>query len=193
MRASPPFTVTGLVLAGGRGSRLGGTNKGWRDHRGATLSRLAIERLQPQVDEVLISANRNLARYRALGAAVVADDPAHGDFAGPHAGFLAELRAAHCPWLAVVPCDAPAAPRDIVLRLKRGTDNGSPAAVACADGCIQPLFCLLHRDVLSSLQVFLDSGEHKVARWLEQVGAVSVPFDDPRGFANVNTPVALSA
>jgi molybdenum cofactor guanylyltransferase len=185
--AVPAFDVTGLVLAGGRGARLGGADKGWVEYRGAPLIRRAIDRLQPQVDTLLVSANRNRARYEGLGLTVVSDDPAHGEFAGPLAGILAGLRATRTRWLAVMPCDAPNAPADFVQRLKGGAPPGTRAAVAFARDRIEPLFCLLDRDLAVSLQAFLDAGEHKVATWLAQAGAVAVPFDDAAAFTNINT------
>ena len=110
--------ITGLVLAGGRGQRLGGVDKGLQPWHGRALVDHAIERLAPQVAEVMISANRNAADYASRGARVLAD--AHGDFRGPLAGMLAGLRAAATPWLAVVPCDSPRLPIDLVERLARG-------------------------------------------------------------------------
>jgi molybdopterin-guanine dinucleotide biosynthesis protein A len=164
---------------------MGGADKGWIEYRGTPLIQLALQRLQPQVDETLISANRNLARYRSLGVLALPDDPSNGEFAGPLAGILVGLRAAHSPWLAVIPCDAPNAPEDLVRRLQRGVAGGV-AAVAHADGRMQPLFCLLHRDLVPSLAAFVAQGERKVALWLDQVRATHVPFDDTRAFINVN-------
>lgn len=193
MSAAPASNVAGLILAGGRGVRMGGADKGWVDYRGTPLIRYAIDRLRPQVDALLVSANRNVERYQALGLAVVRDDAGHGEFAGPLAGILAGLRAMQSTWLVVVPCDAPAAPPDLVQRLHGATASGARAAVVLADGRMQPLFCLLARDLAPSLQAFLDAGGRKVAAWLEQTGAATVQFDDAAAFANINAPTDLPA
>jgi len=166
---------------------MGGADKGWIEYRGTPLIQHAVQRLQPQVDEMLISANRNLARYRSLGVPALPDDPVNGEFAGPLAGILVGLRSAHSPWLAVTPCDAPNVPEDLVRRLQRGVEGGG-AAVAHANGQIQPLFCLLHQDLLPSLAAFLARDQRKVALWLDQVNATHVPFEDARAFINVNSP-----
>lgn len=184
--------VSGLVLAGGRGSRLAGADKGWIEYRGQPLIRHAVDRLAPQVGEVIVSANRNLEQYRSLGLPVVADAPSSGDFSGPLAGILAGMLLARSPWLAVVPCDAPHAPPDLVSRLRNAMTADSVAAVVEVHGRMEPLFCLVRRDQASSLAAFLAAGRRKVASWLEQIGAVRVPFEDPTSFANLNTPADLA-
>lgn len=187
MQPASSLSVSGLVLAGGKGDRVGGVDKGWLPYDGAPLIEHATRRLRPQVAQLLISANRNLDRYRALGAAVVADDPRHGAFAGPMAGIHAALLVATTPWLVVVPCDAPRLALDLVLRLGSGTATG-PAAVAYLQGRMQPAFCLVHRDLADSLDAFLERGERKLARWLQFVGAAAVHFEDSAAFANFNLP-----
>lgn len=181
--------VTGLILAGGRGARMGGRDKGWVTYRGRPLIEHAIERLRPQVQALAISANRNLDAYRALGVPVIADDPEFGAYAGPLAGILAGLRSVGDGWLAVVPCDAPALPRDLVGRLRSA--NGP--AVAFAAARVQPLFCLLPTDCAPSLAAYLKRGGRKVEAWLDEVGVARVAFDDPAEFANLNTPQDLVA
>lgn len=190
MPAADPPLVTGLILAGGRGSRMGGADKGWVDYRGKPLVEHTIERLRPQVDELLISANRSLDRYRSLGTTTVQDDATFGEFAGPLAGMHAVLRVLHTPWLVVVPCDAPHLPADLVQRLRTGA-GPARAAVASAAGRLQPLFCLLHRDLFDSLTTFLAEGERKVERWLARVQASAVRFEDAAAFVNFNTPSDL--
>jgi len=185
--------ITGLILAGGRGSRMGGLDKGWVPFRGSALIRHAMERFSPQVASVLISANRNLERYRELGAEVVADDAGRfGEFAGPLAGVLQAMRAAHAPWLAVVPCDAPMLPLDLVARLA-GAVGDAAAAAAWAGGRVQPLFCLLRSGLAERLDSALQSGMRRSSDFLESVGAIAVHFESDREFANLNTQSDLLA
>lgn len=184
--------VTGIVLAGGRGSRMGGVDKGLQVYRGRPLVQHAIDRLRPQVEQLLISANRNLPEYARLGACVHADaDPG---FAGPLAGFAAGL--AHCTtaWLATVPCDSPALPLDLVARLHDGAlAHGADLAVAAAPeeeggSCrVQPVFCLVHRRLLPDLASYLKDGERRVGAWIERHRSVRVRFDAPEAFRNINT------
>lgn len=185
----PDSTVTGLILAGGRGSRLAGRDKGWVEYRGRPLIETVLARLRPQVDAVVISANRNLDAYRALGVQVIADDPEFGPFAGPLAGILAALRGAPGEWLAVVPCDAPRLAPDLVARLSAARGP----AVAFAAGRVQPLFCLLASACADSLAAYLARGGRKAETWLAEIGAAPVAFDDAQAFANVNTPQDLAA
>lgn len=179
--------ITGLILAGGRGSRMGGLDKGWVPFGGSALIRHVLERFSPQVASVLISANRNLERYRELGVEVVADDSARfGEYAGPLAGVLQAMRAARAPWLAVVPCDAPALPLDLVARLA-GEVGDAAAAAACGGGRVQPLFCLLRCGLAERLDRALQSGMRRPSDFLESVGATAVQFESDREFANLNT------
>jgi molybdopterin-guanine dinucleotide biosynthesis protein A len=199
--------ISGLVLAGGRGQRFGGADKGWIDYDGRALIEIACERLRPQVSALLISANRHLDRYAAL-APVVRDDagvdvpapastdprssPAPVPFDGPLAGILAALASCRTPWLAVVPCDAPRFPLDLVPRLAAAVGDAA-AACACADGRVQPLFALLHRRLHGALAGALARGERRVLAWLDAVEAVHVDFADAAAFANLNTPAELAA
>jgi molybdopterin-guanine dinucleotide biosynthesis protein A len=190
--------ITGLVLAGGRGLRMGGADKGLQGFQGTPLALHALQRLRPQVGHVLINANRHADAYSALGAPVVAD--ASADFAGPMAGVLAGL--AHCatPWLLVVPCDAPWFPLDLASRLAAAAAReGAKAAVAQnrdAQGQpqLQPVFCLVHASLQGSLQAWLDGGGRKARSWLEAQHAAMEMFDGPgdaQAFFNANTPADL--
>ena len=188
--------ITGLVLAGGRGQRLGGVDKGLQPWHGRALVDHAIERLAPQVAEVMISANRNAADYASRGARVLAD--AHGDFRGPLAGMLAGLRAAATPWLAVVPCDSPRLPIDLVERLARGLADRDGAVVqrdlGAAGVRLEPVCCLLSTSLADDLARYLDAGERKVEAWLAR-HAAPVRFDRPddaAAFTNINTPDDLA-
>lgn len=194
-----PQDITGLILAGGRGSRMGGLDKGLQTFHGTPLALHALRRLQPQVGQVMINANRNLDAYAALGVPVYPDEVA--DYAGPLAGFLSGL--AHCatPYLMTVPCDSPCFPTDLVPRLARALESAqADIAVATApdkdaEGRVelrpQPVFCLLRSSLHASLLDYTRDGGRKVGAWTAQHRSVQVPFnapgDDPLAFANVNT------
>jgi molybdopterin-guanine dinucleotide biosynthesis protein A len=185
--------ITGLILAGGRGLRMGGLDKGWIELRGRPLVQHVLQRFAPQVGTLLISANRSLERYRALGVEVVVDDAGRfGEFAGPLAGMLQAMKAARTPWLAVAPCDAPSVPLDLVARLAEAAGDARACAAWCGDR-IQPVFCLLRTDLRAELEDALACGMRKPADFLETVGAVPVPFEDDQGFANLNTQADLPA
>lgn len=188
--------IAGLVLAGGRGQRLGGIDKGLQHWHGRALVDHAIARLAPQVGEVMISANRNAADYASRGLRVLAD--ARDDFPGPLAGILAGLRAASTPWLAVVPCDSPRLPADLVERLAQGLDGRSGAVVqrdlGAAGVRLEPVCCLLSTALGEDLAGYLDGGGRKVEAWLSR-HATPVRFDratDVAAFANINTPDDLA-
>jgi len=183
--------ITGLVLAGGRGSRMDGLDKGLQPYRAATLAWHALRRLQPQVGRAMISANRHLEVYRSYGVPVWPDTLP--DYPGPLAGFLCGL--AHCetPWLVCVPCDTPDWPGDLVERLAAGT-AAADAEVALpvvrdADGRArpQPAFCLLRRSLHDDLAGYLQSGGRKIGEWARRRRCVEVPFPDAGDFHNLNT------
>jgi molybdenum cofactor guanylyltransferase len=187
--------ITGLVLAGGRGSRMGGVDKGLQNFNGMPLALHTLMRLQPQVSEMMVNANRNLAAYEAFGAPVWPDVLA--DYAGPLAGFLTGLERCETPWLATVPCDTPLFPTDLVARLAQAADQGNAeiamAAAREEDGQLrpQPVFCLIRVELLESLVRFTHGGGRKIDAWTAQHRTAIVPFDvpgdDPRAFFNANT------
>jgi molybdopterin-guanine dinucleotide biosynthesis protein A len=186
----PVHDITGLVLAGGRGSRMGGVDKGLQNHLGMPLALHALLRLSPQVGAAMINANRNLAAYEAMGVAVWPD--ALPDYPGPLAGLLAGLERCETPWLVTVPCDTPNFPLDLVERLAAAADDaGAEIAMATTreDGAMQPqpVFCLVKASLLESLVAFLHSGERKIDRWAGAQRQVQVPFDDADAFFNANT------
>ena len=182
--------ITALVLAGGRGSRMGGLDKGLQTYRGMPLAMHALLRIAPQVGQVLINANRNLAAYESFGVPVWPD--ALPDFAGPLAGFLTGLERCETAYLATVPCDSPLFPEALVPRLA-GALAAADAEIAVAsceeDGVLraQPVFCLMKSTLLESLVRFTNEGGRKIDRWTAQHACVQVPFADARAFFNANT------
>ncbi len=184
---SPPIRsadITGLVLAGGRATRMGGRDKGLLELLGEPLAARALRRLRPQVGTLLLNANRHLDAYAALGVPLCPDRPGHA-FAGPLAGLEAGLDACRTPWLLAVPCDGPLLPDDLAARLA-GAVGAAPAAIARAGGRRQPVFCLLRRTQLDALRDFLDRGGAKVDAFTSAIGAVEVDFDNAGAFVNVN-------
>jgi molybdenum cofactor guanylyltransferase len=187
-------SITGLILAGGQGARMGGADKGLIELHGLPLVEHVLGRLAPQVGSVMISANRNLDRYRQLVPRVVGDAaPSAERFAGPLAGIHAGLAHAPTAWVAVVPCDAPQLPRTLVARLADAVNNrGVTAACARVDGRQQSVFCLLSTSLVESLSRHIEGGGRAAHGWLAEVGAIAVDFDDPLAFRNVNTVDELS-
>jgi molybdopterin-guanine dinucleotide biosynthesis protein A len=209
--------VCGVVLAGGEGRRVGGVDKGLLKLNGEPLARLALERLRPQVDQWLISANRHLDVYAAWGAEVCVDstssdvgsrtDPHAGPqsqphaasdadrYVGPLAGFLAAEARSRCDWLATVPCDVPTFPRDLVARLAQHAHQTQARLVQAAvveDGRVrpQPVFSLWHRSLAPGLRDFVAAGGRKVGAWAESCGRSLLVFDAPdasSAFFNINT------
>lgn len=190
--------ITGLILAGGRGSRMGGIDKGLQNFRGLPLALQTLMRLQVQslpLQEVLINANRNLSAYESLGVPVWPDSI--DGFAGPLAGFLTGLERCETPLLLTVPCDTPLFPLDLVERLVQAMDaQDADMAMAAApedDGAVrpQPVFCLIKIDLLESLVKFTQGGGRKIDAWTGQHRCAIVPFDlpgdSPQAFANANT------
>lgn len=179
--------VTGVVLAGGQGSRMGGVDKGLEPFRGKPMVAHVIERLAPQVAELLINANRNAEAYAGFGFRVIADEIA--GFAGPLAGFERGLAHASGELVITVPCDSPFLPRDLVARLHDALQAaGAQLAVAKTGDRAHPVFSLMRRDVHPSLRDFLGSGQRKIDKWYAALKVVEVAFDDePEAFLNINT------
>lgn len=186
--------ITGLILAGGRGSRMGGVDKGLQNHQGMALAMHALLRLAPQVGAMLVNANRNLSAYESFGAPVWPDTLP--DYAGPLAGFLTGLEHCETPYLVTVPCDSPLFPLDFVQRLAQAleAEDADIAMVGTRDPAdptaalqAQPVFCLMKTELIESLVRFTQSGQHKIDKWAAQHRRVLVPFDDAQAFANANT------
>ncbi|MDZ7652316.1 MAG: molybdenum cofactor guanylyltransferase MobA [Burkholderiaceae bacterium] len=185
--------ITGLVLAGGRGLRMGGIDKGLATWRGEPLVSHVLRRLRPQVVQVAISANRNFEAYRALAPVIADPDPTA--FAGPLTGVLAALRAVQTDWLAVVPCDLPMLPADTVTRLAAalGAHADTRAAYAAPAGQTHSLVCLLHRSLATVLERFVADGGQRVRAAYPALGALAVPFADAQAFINLNATADLQA
>lgn len=190
--------ITGLVLAGGRGTRMGGTDKGLQNFHGLPLALQTLMRLQLQslpLHEVMINANRNLAAYESLGVPVWPDSI--DGFAGPLAGFMTGLERCETPLLLTVPCDSPLFPLDLLERMWQAMQSQDAdlamAAAPEADGTVrpQPVFCLLKTELLESLVKFTQGGGRKIDAWTAQHHCALVPFDlpgdSPHAFANANT------
>jgi len=185
--------ITAVILAGGRGHRLDGMDKGLLPFRGRPLIDHVIDIIQPQVGALIISANRHRERYAAWGSPVMADS--EPDFSGPLAGISHVLEKITTPYLLVVPCDMPFLPKELTARLAQALlmDNAQ-AALARGAGRLQPLCVLLRHDVAGDLHRFRASGDAKVARWLLGLRHVVVDFyDRPASFHNINTPSDLMA
>ena len=187
--------ITGLVLAGGRGSRMGGVDKGLQNHLGMPLALHALMRLTPQVGHLMINANRNLGAYDSMGVPVWPDAGAAAggsDYPGPLAGFLAGLEHCETPYLLTVPCDSPNFPADLAQRLAQAlvTEQAEVAiAATLEDGRVQPqpVFCLMSSALLESLVAYTHAGHAKIDRWTALHRCATVVFEDGAAFANANT------
>ncbi|MGY8903353.1 MAG: molybdenum cofactor guanylyltransferase MobA [Burkholderiales bacterium] len=191
--------ITGIVLAGGRGARMGGADKGMQNFNGTPLALHTLMRLQPQVGQVMVNANRNLAAYESFGVPVWPDTLS--DYAGPLAGFLTGLERCETPYLLTVPCDTPLFPQDLAERLMQAleaqdADIAMPTALETTAGGStslrpQPVFCLLRAELLESLVAFTHGGGRKIDAWTAQHRVALVAFDAPgdsaTAFANANT------
>jgi molybdopterin-guanine dinucleotide biosynthesis protein A len=170
----PGVSLTGLILAGGQGSRMGGRDKGLVAYRGRPLIDHVIERIAPQVDELLISANRNLDDYARRGYRIVTDTLP--DFQGPLAGVLAGLRVASHEWVLTAPCDMPHLPGDLAARLLAATQGHS--IVVAEDGVrTHPAVMLIHTGLVDELAAYLQDGKRSVHGFQESAGFITVNFD----------------
>ncbi len=193
------LSMTGLILAGGRGARMGGIDKGLQNFNGTPLTLHTLMRLQMQeaepLSQIMVVANRNLSAYESFGVQVWPDST--DGFAGPLAGFLTGLERCETDLLLTVPCDSPLFPLNLAQSLLDAlVSEEAEIAVAAAreeDGSVraQPVFCLMRVNLLESLVKFMQSGGHKIDAWTALHKTVLVPFDtadvDPRAFFNANT------
>lgn len=182
--------VTGVVLAGGKASRMGGKDKGLLELNGMPLWQHVAQRLAPQVAEMVISANRNLAIYRASGLPVITDSLT--DFPGPLAGILSVIQQREGEWFLFCPCDTPHIPRDLAMRLQAQRQH-APAVWVHDGERDHPAIALIHRNIVPALQDYLARGERRVMVFMRQIGGHAVDFADVKdAFANVNTPEDLA-
>jgi molybdenum cofactor guanylyltransferase len=179
--------ITGIILAGGQGRRMGSVDKGLQTLRGKPMVQWVLARYAPQVDEMLINANQNIKHYQALGHAVIPDEI--GDFAGPLAGLHRGLSAAQHDLVATVPCDSPFLPLDLITRLYAAlSEQQADLAVARTGDQPHPVFCLTRKSVLPGLTAFLQSGGRKIDAWYAALKVAEVRFDDEAdAFSNINT------
>jgi molybdenum cofactor guanylyltransferase len=193
MSLSPPAAgrhedVTGVVLAGGRATRMGGVDKGLVPVNGQPMIQWVIDVLRPQVADLFVNANRNLEQYREFGFPVI--DDGDREYRGPLAGIASGLRAADTRYVAFAPCDSPLVCGDLVTRLRAALSRDNRRIAVAYDGeRLQPVFALLERGLLDDLMRYLDSGGRKIDRWYAEHGYAQADFSDVAdSFANINAP-----
>ena len=188
-----PLKITALILAGGRGSRMGSVDKGLQLFAGKPMVAHVLERIAPQADEIIINANRSINEYAAFGHRVITD--AIDGFAGPLAGLHAGLTQVTTPLIVTAPCDSPFLPMDLVARLLLAMEKEhADLAVAKTFDQVHPVFCLVKRDMEPHLRAFLETGQRKIDKWYATLNVVEVQFDDQEAaFANINTEDELRA
>lgn len=185
MKDTDRLKITGIVLAGGQGRRMGGVDKGLQLLNGRPMIAHVIERLAPQVEDIVINANQNREAYAAFGHPVVPD--AIEGYAGPLAGLHAGLQAATQALVVTVPCDSPFLPADLVARLASALGDND-LAVAKTGAQAHPVFALVRRTLLAHLAAYLAGGGRKIDAWYASLNVVEVAFDDEAdAFSNINT------
>lgn len=179
--------ISSIILSGGRATRMNGVDKGLVPLQNKPMVQHVIANLTPQVEEIFINANREIEAYQAFGYEVLQDE--NKDFIGPLAGFLLGLKHAKHEYVLTVPCDSPLLPLDLAQRLYNGmAEAHADIAVASSDGDTHPVFCLMKKSVLPSLQAFLENGERKVSAWQKSQQYIEVDFSDcNEAFTNLNT------
>jgi len=191
-------SITGLILAGGRGQRFNDQDKGLIPYKGSTLAEHAIARLAPRVNTVLLSVNRNLDYYNSLNVSCIEDD--FSDYPGPLAGIHTALKQISTEWLVTVACDTPCFPLNYVEKLSASllcsksnptsnlaSNSQSLLAVARNENRLQNVFILVHKNLFESLNTFLNDGERKAKIWIEQNNPTLVDFTQQHAFSNINT------
>lgn len=182
--------ITGAILAGGRGSRMGGVDKGMQQFRGRPMVSHVVERFRPQVGRLLINTNQNPERYREFGVPVWPDEIS--GFPGPLAGLHTALIHCETDYLAAVPCDSPFLPADLVQRLAQAMDAEDAEVAVAVTGTEQPwqrqpVFCLLKRSLAPHLEQYVRDGGRKVDQWFSSFRVAEVHFSDEDAFRNINT------
>lgn len=186
------MSISTIILAGGRATRMGGIDKGQVLLQQKSLIAHVIERLSPQVDEILINANRKIDTYQLLGYQVLQDEIP--DFAGPLAGIQLGLKYAHGDYVLTAPCDSPLLPLDLAKRLHNAlSKNDADIAIVMSNGHVHPVFCLCKKSVLPTLNDYLSQGGRKVREWQQSLNHVYVDYSDSEtAFTNLNTEQDLS-
>jgi molybdopterin-guanine dinucleotide biosynthesis protein A len=179
--------ITAVVLAGGRGRRLGGQDKGLMELDGRPMIEHILNLVTPQVNAVIINANRNQQVYADSGHPVISDNMT--DYQGPLAGFAAALAATDTDYIMTLPCDGPYVPADLASRLSAAIiENDAELAVAHDGQRMQPVYALIPRSLLGSLQDFLDAGDRKIDLWYARHDTALADFSDVIDtFFNINT------
>ncbi len=182
--------ITGLILAGGRGTRMGTVDKGLQLFRDAPMALHVLMRLSPQVGYVMINANQNIAPYEGFGVPVWQDE--FQGFAGPLAGLHTGLTHCETEYMVSVPCDSPFLPKDLVARLAAGLEekNADLAVAFTGEGeslQAHPVFCLAKASLLPHLTLYLQEGGRKFDKWYASLAVAEVHFDDEDAFRNINT------
>ncbi|MDJ0957759.1 MAG: molybdenum cofactor guanylyltransferase MobA [Arenicellales bacterium] len=179
--------ITGLILAGGRARRMGGVDKGLVILGGKPLIAHVVERLAPQVEQIIISANRNLPEYRNWADTVIKDSI--GEYDGPLAGMASGLEVSTTEYVLTTPCDSPLLAPDLAKRMYGELTSAKAKVAVASDGKrLQPVFMLIHCSLLTSMVAFLEAGERKIDKWFDQHAVIVVDFsDEPETFVNINT------
>lgn len=179
--------ISAIILSGGRATRMNGLDKGLVQLQQKPLIAHVIARLKPQVDEILINANREIAQYQVFGLPVLKDE--NEEFIGPLAGFSLGLQHAKHDYVLTVPCDSPLLPLDLVQRLMAALlEHGADIVVASSDSNAHPVFCLMRKTMLPSLLAYIESGERRVSAWQKSQQYIEVDFSDCNdAFTNLNT------
>ena len=183
--------ITGVILAGGKSTRMGGVDKGLMPFLGETMVNWIIQRLSPQVSSILINANREIESYKSYGLHVIHDEIS--DFSGPLAGLHAGMKAANTEFILTAPCDSPLLADDLATRLMDALiKNHADIAVAKTGSQHHPVFCLCRANLSEDLELYLKNGGRKVDEWQKKHAYIEVSFDDnPSAFSNINTPEEL--
>lgn len=184
--------ISAIILSGGKATRMGGSDKGLMPLSGRPMISYVIDRLQPQVDELLINANREQEKYAQFDLPILTDQ--HAGFIGPLAGFQLGLKHASHDYVLTVPCDAPLVDAELVATLYHALTNyNAEIAVAKSDGNTHPVFCLCKKSALTSLETFIEQGQRKVSLWQKSLAYIEVDMSEPNAdgitesFVNVNT------
>jgi molybdopterin-guanine dinucleotide biosynthesis protein A len=186
------MAISSIILSGGRATRMGGVDKGLVQLQQKPLIQHVIDRIRPQVDEIIINANREIEQYLTLGYPVLQDEVSQDgspDFIGPLAGMRLGLKHAQHDYLLTAPCDSPLLPLDLAPRMLASLlKNNTDIAVATSDGDTHPVFCLCKKSVLKSLEDYLANGGRKVSTWQKSQKYIEVDFSDCNdAFVNLNT------